>query len=143
MLVGGLWELYGGVLAQARGPDTLVFKLMKSELKGIEEQDWEFKVEPKMRDFGMDPSQNLLVVIEKPNGKYAVFPRHVCPHADYRREQWPLSGASSTTLHRPVARRGSKARYSVALNRGFRLFFRNTSLRRPPQRTVHRTHYGE
>ena len=66
MLMGGVWELYGGVLAQARGRETLVFKQIPSEIKGIEEKDWECHVGFNIRDFGMDPSQDLLVCIERP-----------------------------------------------------------------------------
>ncbi|KAJ3528106.1 hypothetical protein NM688_g8037 [Phlebia brevispora] len=68
MLRGGVWELYGGVLAQSRGRETLVFRQIPSEIRGIEEKVWENEIGFRIRDFGMDPAQDLLVVIESPNG---------------------------------------------------------------------------
>ncbi|KAF9462092.1 hypothetical protein BDZ94DRAFT_1261927 [Collybia nuda] len=67
MLDGGLWELYGGVLAQNSPNGEIVFRQLPSEIRSIEERDWtiggfDFIV----RDFGMDPSQDLLVLVEDP-----------------------------------------------------------------------------
>ncbi|OJT10824.1 hypothetical protein TRAPUB_12693 [Trametes pubescens] len=62
---GGVWELYGGVLAQGDGSRTLAFKQLPSAIRGIEEREWRIEdVGVNIRDFGMDPAQDLLVVIE-------------------------------------------------------------------------------
>ncbi|KAH9903456.1 hypothetical protein C8Q73DRAFT_742509 [Cubamyces lactineus] len=65
MLKGGVWELYGGVLAQGEGSRTLVFKQLPSSLRGIEGKEWRINdVGVHIRDFGMDPAQDLLIIIE-------------------------------------------------------------------------------
>ncbi|OBZ79706.1 hypothetical protein A0H81_00991 [Grifola frondosa] len=70
MLRGEVWELYGGVLAQARGPQSLAFRQLPSDIRGIEEKEWMIEdVGIAIRDFGMDPAQDLLVVIETPLGR--------------------------------------------------------------------------
>lgn len=62
---GGVWELYGGVLAQGDGSRTLAFKQLPSAIRGIEEREWRIEdVGVNIRDFGMDPAQDLLVIIE-------------------------------------------------------------------------------
>lgn len=67
MLRGEVWELYGGVLAQARGPQALSFRQLPSVLRGVQEKEWSLEdLGFEIRDFGMDPSQELLVVIQKP-----------------------------------------------------------------------------
>ncbi|KAF8640379.1 hypothetical protein AX17_000049 [Amanita inopinata Kibby_2008] len=68
MFHGGLWELYGNVLAQ-NSPDraTLYFKQLPSQCRGVEERDWTIDVRSyRLRDFGMDPAQNLLILVEHP-----------------------------------------------------------------------------
>lgn len=69
MLRGEVWELYGGVLAQARGPKILNFRQLPSVIRGIDEREWTTELGFIIRDFGMDPSQELLVVIETPRAK--------------------------------------------------------------------------
>lgn len=66
---GGLWELYGGVLAQSTGQGTLTFMQLPSDLRSIEGKVWTLgpNLGLVVRDFGMDPSQDLLVLIESPN----------------------------------------------------------------------------
>ncbi|KAM5545949.1 hypothetical protein V8D89_000075 [Ganoderma adspersum] len=62
---GGVWELYGNVLAQAQGERTLHFTQIPSTIRGIKGTEWTVPdVGCKIRDFGMDPAQDLLVVIE-------------------------------------------------------------------------------
>lgn len=73
MLHGGVWELYGGVLAQGKERETLVFKQIPSQIKDIEGKEWEINLGFRIRDFGIDPSQDLLVVIEHPNVKYVLW----------------------------------------------------------------------
>ena len=65
---GDLWELYGGVLAQSTEEGTLTFMQLPSDLRSIEQKVWtlgDFGLV--VRDFGMDPSQDLLVLIQTPD----------------------------------------------------------------------------
>jgi hypothetical protein len=66
---GGLWELFGGVLAQTTAEGTLTFTQLPSDLRSIDEKVWTLgpSLGLVVRDFGMDPSQDLLVLIERPN----------------------------------------------------------------------------
>ena len=68
MLHGGLWELYGNVLAQnTSDKSTICFKQLPSQSRNIEERDWSVNVrEFRVRDFGIDPAQNLLIIVEEP-----------------------------------------------------------------------------
>ena len=67
MLAGHIWELFGGVLAQATGTDLLTFRQLPSHHRGIEEKIWTVDISRlNVRDFTFDPSQDLLVVAEKP-----------------------------------------------------------------------------
>lgn len=67
MLKGSVWELYGGVLSQARGSSTLAFKQLPSVVRGIEDKEWTVSgLGFDIRDYGMDPSQQLLAIIQKP-----------------------------------------------------------------------------
>ncbi|EJF56105.1 hypothetical protein DICSQDRAFT_94010 [Dichomitus squalens LYAD-421 SS1] len=62
---GGVWELYGNVLAQAEGERTLHFKQLPSAIRGIKGKEWTIQdVGCKIRDFGMDSAQDLLIVLE-------------------------------------------------------------------------------
>ncbi|KAJ4490426.1 hypothetical protein J3R30DRAFT_3278775 [Lentinula aciculospora] len=64
----GLWELFGNVLAQNTLDGSFVFVQLPSEYRKIPEREWRVKPNtPRfVRDFGMDPSQDLLVLIETP-----------------------------------------------------------------------------
>lgn len=62
---GGVWELYGGVLAQARSRYELCFTRLPSQIRGIEQKYWELSLPMLVRDFGMEPSLDLLVVVEQ------------------------------------------------------------------------------
>ena len=67
---GDVWELYGGVLAQGTREGALTFTQLPSDLRSIEEKNWTLgrsDLGVVVRDFGMDPSQDLLVLIESPN----------------------------------------------------------------------------
>lgn len=68
MLRGGMWELYGGVLAQTDEEGTFHFHKLPSESRRIEEESWTLRpnIEGQVRDFGIDPSQDLLVWITTP-----------------------------------------------------------------------------
>jgi hypothetical protein len=68
MRSGGLWELYGGVLAQSDEEGGIYFFRLPSDLRSIEEKQWSLgpSLSCPVRDFGMDPSQDLLLLIESP-----------------------------------------------------------------------------
>ena len=72
MLDGGVWELYGGVLARARGRHTFAFTRLPAEIRGITEREWELSPDGiyAIRDFTMEPAFNLLVIIEE-TSRYA------------------------------------------------------------------------
>jgi hypothetical protein len=61
---GGLWELYGNVWAHSRGDGEIVCVQLPSRLRGISMHQWTLRFDFSLRDFGMDPSQDLLVTIE-------------------------------------------------------------------------------
>jgi hypothetical protein len=60
---GNLWELYGNVWAHSIGADSIDFVQIPSRLRGIPLRQWTLKLDSPMRDFTMDPSQDLLVTI--------------------------------------------------------------------------------
>lgn len=67
MLTGRVWELYGGILAQAAGNDILSFRRLPSYYRSIPENSWTVDVSQiNIRDFTFDGSQDLLVIAEKP-----------------------------------------------------------------------------
>ncbi|KAF5384977.1 hypothetical protein D9615_001390 [Tricholomella constricta] len=67
MSSGNLWELYGGVLAQSTAEKTIIFRRLPSLCRSIEEVEWTLDAFGfPVRDFGMDPSQDLLVIVEAP-----------------------------------------------------------------------------
>ncbi|KAF9078284.1 hypothetical protein BDP27DRAFT_1280739 [Rhodocollybia butyracea] len=64
---GGLWELFGDVLAQHRHDKSFIFVQLPGYHRGIPERQWVVKPEvPDVRDFTMEPSQDLLVILETP-----------------------------------------------------------------------------
>ncbi|OCH96054.1 hypothetical protein OBBRIDRAFT_743996 [Obba rivulosa] len=82
MLRGEVWELYGDVLAQARGSKVLCFWQLPSAIRGIEHKEWTLEnFEFVIRDFGMDPAQDLLVLIQSPRADsddpYRIHLRHL------------------------------------------------------------------
>ena len=67
---GRLWELFGGVLGQSSEDSSLFFYQLPSSLRNIEAKDWALSakdIDVHARDFAMDPSQDLLVLVEAPN----------------------------------------------------------------------------
>jgi hypothetical protein len=69
---GPVWELYGGVLAQGVMQPmtdlvrTMHFAQLPSKARGIPGKVWSIdKLALSVRDFGMDPSQDLLAAIHK------------------------------------------------------------------------------
>jgi len=62
---GHSWELFGGVLAQADGPSSIVFRQLPSKFRGLESFEWRVdKLNFVFMDFAMDRSLDLLVAIE-------------------------------------------------------------------------------
>ncbi|KAJ3875709.1 hypothetical protein F5051DRAFT_413564 [Lentinula edodes] len=76
----GLWELFGNVLAQNNPDGSFVFVQLPSVHRNIPEREWKVKpTTPRfVRDFGMDPSQDLLVLIETPRRSAGRVDRHHC-----------------------------------------------------------------
>ena len=69
MYRSGYWELCGNVHAQTTGElRSLTFQQIPSELRGIKSKEWSFDLDFPVRDFSMDPSQDLLVVIQSSEG---------------------------------------------------------------------------
>lgn len=68
MLQGSLYELYGGVLVQSDhlGGSSLVFRRLPSRFRSIEEHVWSLALGFILRDFTLDPAQDLLVLIAQP-----------------------------------------------------------------------------
>jgi hypothetical protein len=63
---GHVWELYGGVFAQSSTPSVLHFHQLPSVSRNIKEKSWHLVLDTHVRDFTMDPAQDLLVLIEEP-----------------------------------------------------------------------------
>ena len=59
------WELYGNVLAQSEGMRTVHFKQISSAIRGIDGAAWTIPdVGCNITEIGLDPAQDLLVIIE-------------------------------------------------------------------------------
>ena len=67
MIVGaGLWELAGGVFAQNLPGGGIRCRQMPSVLRGTESRTWDLEnLGVNMRDFGMSPAEDLLVMVER------------------------------------------------------------------------------
>jgi hypothetical protein len=67
MSAGNLWELYGGVLAQCVSDGGIKLRQLPSDHRCIKSDIWFVEtLGIHVRDFTMDPSQDLLVLIENP-----------------------------------------------------------------------------
>jgi hypothetical protein len=119
---GGLWELYGGVLAQSTAEGTLTFTQLPSDLRSIEEKVWtlgpNFGVA--IRDFGMDPSQDLLVLVESPNWN---MPEAARKHSIHLRslsdgKPHPLA-RNAPVLSHPQGTRRLDMTYTIQVSRTF------------------------
>ncbi len=62
--VGNLWELYGNVWGHSKGDDAIFFIQIPSRLRNVPLRQWTTRLDFPLRDFGIDPSQDLLVAIE-------------------------------------------------------------------------------
>ena len=63
---GRLWELYGNFWAHSKGNDAIFFVQIPSRLRDVALRQWTIDFDFQLRDFGIDPSQDLLVAIEMP-----------------------------------------------------------------------------
>ncbi|KAF9527797.1 hypothetical protein CPB83DRAFT_855639 [Crepidotus variabilis] len=82
---GDFWELYGGVLGVSTARNTFIFHCLASDLRNIQETTWEIEPDPKIpiiRDFTMDPSQDLFVILEIPN--WFIQQEHYNIHIHFR-----------------------------------------------------------
>jgi len=61
---GLAWALYGNVWAHSRGSDAIDFVQLPSRLRGIPIRQWTLRFDFDVGEFSMDPSQDLLVIIE-------------------------------------------------------------------------------
>ena len=64
------WEFYGNVCAHRRGKDAIDFLQLPSGLRGIPMCQWTITFDFTIGHFSMDPSQDLLVIIENTFRKY-------------------------------------------------------------------------
>jgi hypothetical protein len=71
--VDHVWEFYGNVWAYCRGADAIDFVQLPSRLRGIPMRQWTLRFDFAVRDFSMDPSQDLLVMVEKNSREYALW----------------------------------------------------------------------
>lgn len=79
MSIGHVWELYGGVLAQSNLNRAIFCRQLPSHLRGIEEKTWTVDISSfDLRDFTMDPSQDLLAIAEKPRSMYVSIYHRYC-----------------------------------------------------------------
>jgi hypothetical protein len=71
---GSPYELYGNVLAQDNTPDktAIHFKQLQSKARNVKGKEWSVDIrEYRMRVFGIDPAQDLLIIVETP--RWSVF----------------------------------------------------------------------
>ena len=63
---GHTWDLYANVLAQSEGERTLHLMQIPSAIRGIDGWGWVIPdVGCDIADIGMDPAQDLLIVVER------------------------------------------------------------------------------
>jgi len=62
---GGLYELYGGVWVQATAAGVLICNQLPSTVRGIKQRQWDLRVGFPLRDLGIDPGQDLLVLVQQ------------------------------------------------------------------------------
>ena len=65
---GPAWELAGGVLGQSVGQKQLRFNRLGSKLQSVVPHSWIVDVDLNVRDFTMDPGQDLFVALREPHG---------------------------------------------------------------------------
>jgi hypothetical protein len=64
---GGVWELYGSVLSQKSSKAEFHFHRLPSSIRGIPQKQWTISRRSfGVRDYTIDPSQDLIVLIQNP-----------------------------------------------------------------------------
>lgn len=58
------WELWGGILAQATSPTSIIFRQLPSKFRGVKEQQWIVDSEHRFTDFAIEVSTQILVLLE-------------------------------------------------------------------------------
>jgi hypothetical protein len=77
LLQGNLYELSGGIFVQSNHLGGLEFRRLPSHYRGIDEHVWSLDLpDVDLRDFALDPAQDLLVLIARPLLRYAVLQDH-------------------------------------------------------------------
>jgi len=67
ILRGGVWELFGGVLAQKGLKKDIFFYTLPSSIRGISKASWIInRPDFFVRDFSFDNSQDLVVMVDSP-----------------------------------------------------------------------------
>ncbi|KAL0578615.1 Amino-acid acetyltransferase, mitochondrial [Marasmius crinis-equi] len=101
---GNIWELFGNVLAQRNRAGWLMFRQLPSRSRGIEEREWKVKPQIRVRDMGMDPSQDLLVLVEAPRWWGPMADRSYRFHIKTLSgcEKHPLSTGDGILVHRQI-----------------------------------------
>ena len=64
LLAGPAWEFASGVLAQTAGPLRIEFRQLSSRVNGVQPKTWGLELKKGIRDFTMDPGQDLLVCMQ-------------------------------------------------------------------------------
>ena len=70
-LEGDTWELIGGVLGLAEGPRSILLKQLHSKLRNIPGRTWKVELDFPSRDFTLDPTQDLIAVLEM--SEYVIY----------------------------------------------------------------------
>lgn len=67
-----IWDLFGGILAQANTSTSVSFKQLPSIVRRIDTREWSLEnLGFQISDLAVDPSQDLLLVVEIT--KYAIL----------------------------------------------------------------------
>ncbi|TFK45311.1 hypothetical protein OE88DRAFT_1227633 [Heliocybe sulcata] len=100
---GRYWELYGGVLATSVGDSTLIFNKLPSHARGIKSRQWRIEdVGFPIRDFKMDLSQDLLVILDFPEQVSSRGGGSCAIHLRTLSMNEPHSSAADTIIAVPV-----------------------------------------
>lgn len=65
ILLGDIWELVDSVFGMADGPRSMLLRQLPSQLRCVESREWKIEFQFDVEDFSIDPSQDLLLVIER------------------------------------------------------------------------------
>jgi len=112
MQAGNIWDLYGGVLAQADPAGHFHFTELPSTFHHIQQEDWKISPDiPSVGDFGMDPGQDLLVWITSPTPAFPMLSLHL--RTLKKAEKHPL--ARHEVIHHDQSIIGSDWHYSIKI----------------------------